>query len=281
MKGYSCLVINVNYLGLDEVDGDELSAASIISYGSETKTPFVNREREIVELALHNAKLIDIMKKNKGEVDDRRGIYFVFAAQMYGAGKTRLGQEFVTQLPKLISEKRHVFEKYWRGKIGPLKDLMDILVQFADAKFAQIVLHDSAAIFASFLADMQVNDFTEFLCDICDIAECPVFIHIDELGCLPAKELRVMRDACYKCVVSLGKSGNLKSSFPFFYFSGRGAPYDELGSSSSPIASHWLILEPLKIEHVQILMQNSTFTPSLLKFSFQRNLPSEELLSIL
>ena len=39
-------------------------------------------------------------------------------------------------------------------------------------------------------------------------------------------------------------------TFPFL---GRGAPYDELGtSSSSPLYSHWLILQPLHTSHVQM-----------------------------
>jgi hypothetical protein len=71
-------------------------------------TPFVNRRREVVEVALYNANYIFRLKKYE-RMDDYRASHFVFAAQMYGAGKTRLGLEFLNQLEILLADKSEPF----------------------------------------------------------------------------------------------------------------------------------------------------------------------------
>jgi hypothetical protein len=59
-----------------------------------TSTPFVNRLREIRDIAVCNAEFVSLYRRHEesGEViRDFRGHEFVFAAQMFGASKTRLG----------------------------------------------------------------------------------------------------------------------------------------------------------------------------------------------
>ena len=50
----------------------------------------------------------------------------------------------------------------------------------------------------------------------------------------------------------------LMTCFPFFYFSGRGMSLFDLGSSTSPVGSRWLHLQPLMQEHVLEVMNQST-----------------------
>ncbi len=109
---------------------------------------------------------------------------------------------------------------------------------------------------------------------LCDVAESPFFFHFDEVGVFDVCSLQELRNDCWELVIQLAKSGDLMDNFPFFFLSGRGAAYDELGSPSSPIGSHWLILEPLESQHVKTLINESTF--SNLKFEFHKDLIENE-----
>ena len=62
----------------------------------DTETPFVNREKEAIQLLLHNAKWVLRFKRKEGKaLENYRSLSFCFAAQMWGAGKTRLGEELI------------------------------------------------------------------------------------------------------------------------------------------------------------------------------------------
>src|SRR4051812_4840754 len=66
---------------------------------ADTKTSFVNRENEIRELANHNIRIIfRRLSSYPKPIADWRGFSFVYSAQMFGSGKTRLGEEFVLEL---------------------------------------------------------------------------------------------------------------------------------------------------------------------------------------
>ena len=77
----------------------------------------------------------------------------------------------------------------------------------------------------------------------------PIFFHFDECGDLPVDDLRDLRSACWNVLENMN-ANELKTCFPFFYFSGRGTVYDELGSVGGTFGSHWLTLEPLERNHV-------------------------------
>jgi hypothetical protein len=57
-----------------------------------TLAPFVNRHNAILKIAQTNAELILAFRKAVN-IENFRSYSFCFAAQMYGAGKTRLGEE--------------------------------------------------------------------------------------------------------------------------------------------------------------------------------------------
>ena len=62
-----------------------------------TSTPFVNRIREIRDIAVCNAEFVATYRERAEtgkEIIDFRGNSFVFAAQMYGAARHALGKSF-------------------------------------------------------------------------------------------------------------------------------------------------------------------------------------------
>ena len=60
-----------------------------------TRTPFVDRDREVIQLAIDNAKFVCyyLLEKNPR---NPRGQHFVFAAQMFGAGKRAWAKSSLT-----------------------------------------------------------------------------------------------------------------------------------------------------------------------------------------
>lgn len=103
-----------------------------ILVATNTITPFVNRHRELVELGLINAYNIYLYFGVYRE--SWRDLSFVFAAQMFGAGKTRLGNEFISQTKNLIAHNKGVYKRYYCNYAdNVLLELVAILEQFSSA----------------------------------------------------------------------------------------------------------------------------------------------------
>ena len=83
-----------------------------------------------------------------------------------------------------------------------------------------------------------MRDFSDYIVKECS-GNSPVMFHFDEIGRFPVDELRELRNACFEALLSFDAE-RLKESPPFFFFSGREAAYNELGSLISPIGSHWV-----------------------------------------
>jgi hypothetical protein len=223
----------------------------------------VNRTKEISELAISNANFIrDVRRDGAENIDDWRHLSFVYAAQMYGAGKTRIGREFVKQVCCLLNDNGEAFTQYYPHAL--LRDILPILKTFSHAKTYHFDL--GLLNFNDFVAELcmdhdvsKVVSFGRYLLNECIKNKNPVFFHFDEIGNFTVDDLRALRDSCWFCLKKLTKD-QLSTCFPFFFFSGRGAAYTEIGS---PVGSHWLILQPLNCEAVKKVLDDSTFRNSL------------------
>lgn len=238
--------------------------SSLTDRCSKVLTPFVNRARELVELGLMNAHLIHSMRvADEMYPKNWRSHYFFFAAQMYGAGKTRMGQEFIKQTKTLLSENIGVYTQFCPVSCKKvLLELIEILKEFCDV--ANIEYQDMSTInqFESLIrrysSELTTITFPSYLSKKCE--NLAIFFHFDEIGKFDAQNLRALRNCCFEALHEYRKQymkykNNPATTsypfFPFFYFSGRGAPYNELGSAASCVGSHWLILEPLQLEHAK------------------------------
>ena len=259
---------------------------SVIQDCSLTSTPFVNRFREVVELAVYNASFIQsIREKGVKNIDDWRSFFFCFAAQMYGAGKTRLGQEFVNQIPVILKQEDLIDKYIPEHLVMDKHDLLSIIETFSHAETKRFDL-TTYSTFLDFTGDFPnpSNNIPTYLLSDYIIAECeksssPIFFHFDEVGNFSATDLRQLRNSCWRALYLL-RDEHLKTSFPFFYFSGRGAAYRELGSHGSPVQSHWLILEPLEVSHLNEVLSKST-KQGANAFKFQEKLSGPELKRLL
>lgn len=54
-----------------------------------------------------------------------------------------------------------------------------------------------------------------------------LFFHFDEVGDMVVDDLRALRNPCWSSFVHM----KLDTCFPFFFFSGRGAAYNQFGSA--------------------------------------------------
>jgi len=189
---------------------------------------------------------------------------------MFGAGKTRIGDEFVAQIQNLLNHPDDPFQKYCPVEKSSLPELLEILKKFTHAQsryydltnvstFREVV---SALTRETPRVGLEQEDLQNFFLQQCLRSEIPVFFHFDEIGHFPADDLRRLRAACWEALKHLQKE-QLENSFPFFFFSGRGAAYLELGTGGSPVQSHWLILEPLQTSHVLEVLNRSTTSDSL------------------
>ena len=267
-----------------------LDIETLIESVKMTRTPFVNRQRELVELALWNAKFISTIQREEYETTGSwRGERFVFAAQMYGAGKTRIGNEFIHQIRDLSADlsddssddlSNNIFQTYCPSVLKKrLPDLLPIVQQFSANAVDEYIDCGTLENYQGLLRRLKTDCFTEYVLNTCAEKKKPVFFYLDELGNFGVDNLREVRDACFSALKYLPKEQLAAGHFPFFFFSGRGTAYDQLGSPGSAVESHWLILEPLKVEHVKEVLSKSTFAGS--NFSFHLGCSEEELVQLI
>ena len=204
---------------------------------------------------------------------------------MYGAGKTRLGSEFFSQIPVILKQESLIDKYFPHEWLRNKHDLLSIIETFshAETKHFNLTTFDTFPEFIQEFPNPSNKGLKGVLVDYI-IAECeksssPIFFHFDEVGVFSADDLRALRDSCWRALCQLSDK-HLKTSFPFFYFSGRGAAYRELGSSGSRFKSHWLILEPLEVSHLNEILNKSTVQGAN-AFEYQRALSGPELKRLL
>lgn len=246
-----------------------------------TEPPFVNRTRELIELALMNAYFIHTARQPGTNVN-WRSHYFVFAAQMYGAGKTRFGIEFITETKAILAMKdaEDIYKQFCPPQyVMVLPQLLSIVQEFAmNASGMKYFDVGTRTTFQEFLSSSQFptesklnsENFPTYILKECESAQAPLFWHFDEIGHFDIDNLCQLRNCCFEAVKYIQPNA---SSFPFFLFSGRGAVYNEL-EQMQVVGSHWLILEPLRSEHVIQILHGSTYSGS--HFDFQNNLTTEQ-----
>lgn len=130
-------------------------------------------------------------------------VIIFFAAQMYGAGKTRMGQEFIKQTKKLLSENISVFTHFCPVSCRQvLSELLEIIREFCD--MADIEYQDSSSInqFEGLIqrcsSELTVVTFPLYLCKRCE--HVTIFFHFDEIGQFDAHNLRALRNSCFEAL---------------------------------------------------------------------------------
>lgn len=121
---------------------------------------------------------------------------FVFAAQMFGAGKTRIGREFIGQLSLTTND---IFEKYCPLYMKHcLQQLLDIVREFStSAKYCRYdclgveTYDDLCKCYAP-----KFTSMSQYIVDECAKSQSCLFFHFDEIGDFSDGNLRRLRNAC-------------------------------------------------------------------------------------
>ena len=214
------------------------------------EVPFVNRHSELFDLFYVNAavilKLLDCRREEVG-IRDWRPCSVAVAAQMFGSGKTTLGDNFIKQLKEqetnnFIQEKltgddwrdeltRAQSAASWYYNLNGCKNMYDV---------AKVLDYDKFKDRSSTGAlDIAQYIFTKVL-----ELDGPVFVHFDEIGDLQlnVKELREAVRRVWELM--LQHQGDMPRIY--FYLSGKSVPLSAIGGSSSPVGTKWIILNLLE-----------------------------------
>ena len=214
------------------------------------EVPFVNRHGELFDLFYVNAavilKLLDCRREEVG-IRDWRPCSVAVAAQMFGSGKTTLGDNFIKQLKEqetnnFIQEKltgddwrdeltRAQSAASWYYNLNGCKNMYDVGIRLDFERFK-----DSPATTPDHIAQYIFAKVLEL--------DGPVFVHFDEIGDLQlnVKELREAVRRVWELM--LQHQGDMPRIY--FYLSGKSVPLSAIGGSSSPVGTKWIILNLLE-----------------------------------
>ena len=223
------------------------------SYGGvlpHDQVPFVNRRSEIFDLFQVNAavilRLLDYRRK-KVSIRDWRPCSVAVAAQMFGSGKTTLGDNFIKQLKdeetkafilrKLTGDdwkeelKRAQNAASWYYNLNGCKSMYDVGIRLNFEEFK-----NSPATTPDHIAQHIYSQ-------TCELGE-PVFVHFDEIGDLQVnvKELREAVRRVWELM--LKHEGDMPRIY--FYLSGKSVPLTAIGGEGSAAGTKWIILDLLQ-----------------------------------
>eukprot|EP00475_Leptophrys_vorax_P021267 TRINITY_DN2897_c0_g1_i1.p1 TRINITY_DN2897_c0_g1~~TRINITY_DN2897_c0_g1_i1.p1 ORF type:complete len:602 (-),score=141.24 TRINITY_DN2897_c0_g1_i1:105-1733(-) len=122
-------------------------------------------------------------------------------------------------------------------------------------------------IFRAIRLNPQDGSIMTALSNFCERKKSPVLFHFDEAGGLTIKLIRYLREECLWIFKDLntsrvhGESSPLFEYFPFFFFSGRGLAFEDLGQNVeiSEMGSKWVILRPLSTTHISTIAEGFRF----------------------
>ena len=214
------------------------------------EVPFVNRHGELFDLFYVNAavilKLLDCRRKEVG-IRDWRPCSVAVAAQMFGSGKTTLGDNFIKQLKEqetnnFIQEKltgddwrdeltRAQSAASWYYNLNGCESMYDVGIRLDFERFK-----DSPATTLDHIAQYIFAKVLEL--------DGPVFVHFDEIGDLQLN-VKQLREAVRRVwELMLQHQGDMPRIY--FYLSGKSVPLSAIGGSSSPVGTKWIILNLLE-----------------------------------
>ena len=215
------------------------------------KVPFVNRHSEVFDLFHVNAavilKLLDCRRK-KVSIRDWRPCSVAVAAQMFGSGKTTLGDNFIKQLND-EKTKAFILQKLtgddWRDELTRAQSAASWYYNLIGCK----TMHDVAKKldYEQFKDRSPTGalDSAQYIFKLAvATGEKSVFVHLDEIGDLQ-DNVRELREAVRQVwELMLKHQGDMPRIY--FYLSGKSVPLNSIGKSGSPVGTKWIILDLLE-----------------------------------
>jgi len=215
---------------------------------------FVNMTDHIVEMALYLIKTMIAMKYDPANT--RRRI-ILYADQMFGSGKSRLGTEFIGQV-KIHFEKIKEKLKEIASNEQEHEYAINVLNCLAESRmyrfeFEMLVFGDKIDVNKR-LAELLHVDLKTLETKFDSDQKNSYFLHVDELSCFELDQVYSVWRQLHALRLKLFMNG----IFLHLYFSGKQTLFNLIGTGtkSSPTSVKWVILHPLQERYVKEIVQD-------------------------
>ena len=215
--------------------------------------PFVNRQYELFQLLCENIDAILMLLD--GPVKNFRRLNVCFSAQMFGAGKTTLGDNFLSQINSEDFEdyarKRSQNEqKDWVAEWQRAKGARQLYVDVRGRCTVEEVLDviQQKGNIATLKSSGSVNRFAElFLTIASQEPDKALFVHIDELGEL-GNDVSLIRNGVMATWQKMNDEREKEMPRIYFFLSGKGIPIGAIGKATWSVGTRWILLDHLRQE---------------------------------
>ena len=220
--------------------------------------PFVNRQYELFQLLRENIDAILMLLD--GEVTDFRRLRVCFSAQMFGAGKTTLGKNFLSQINseafevyahEMISNRSQNEQKDWVAEWQRAKEARQLYVDVHGRHAVHGVLdaiQKKGNIATLQSSEDSVNRFADLVLTIASQEpDRALFVHIDELGEL-GNDVSLIRNGVRATWQRMNDEREKEMPRIYFFLSGKGIPIEAIGKATSPVGTRWILLDHLHQE---------------------------------
>ena len=220
--------------------------------------PFVNRQYELFQLLCENIDAILMLLD--GPVKNFRRLNVCFSAQMFGAGKTTLGDNFLSQINseafevyarEMISNRSHNEQKDWLAEWQRAKRARQLYVDVGGRRTVDGVLdaiQKKGNIATLQSSEDSVNRFADLVLTIASQEpDRALFVHIDELGEL-GNVVSLIRNGVRATWQRMNEEREKEMPRIYFFLSGKGIPIRAIGKATSPVGTRWILLDHLHQE---------------------------------
>ena len=238
-------------------DNKILAAGDYSDILPDKSMPFVNRQYELFQLLCENIDAILMLLD--GPVENFRPLRVCFSAQMFGAGKTTLGKNFLSQIKskafevyarEMISKRSQKKQKDWVAEWQRAKEARQLYVDARGRPTVDEVLDEIQAEgnIATLKSSGSVNRFADLVLTIASQEpDKALFVHIDELGEL-GNDVSLIRNGVVATWQRMSKEREKEMPRIYFFLSGKGIPIGAIGKATSPVGTRWILLDHLHQE---------------------------------
>ena len=239
-------------------DNKILAAGNYSDILPEKSMPFVNRQYELFQLLCENIDAILMLLD--GEVENFRPLRVCFSAQMFGAGKTTLGKNFLSQIKskafevyarEMISKRSQKKQKDWLAEWQRAKGARQLYVDVGGRRTVDGVLdaiQKKGNIATLQSSEDSVNRFADLVLTIASQEpDRALFVHIDELGEL-GNDVSLIRNGVRATWQRMNEEREKEMPRIYFFLSGKGIPIGAIGKATSPVGTRWILLDHLHQE---------------------------------
>ena len=215
------------------------------------------RQYELFQLLCQNIDAILMLLD--GPVRDYRRLRVCYSAQMFGAGKTTWGDNFLSQINsedfedyarKMISKRSQKRQKDWVAEWQRAKEARQLYVDARGRRTVDEVLDviQQEGNIATLKSSDSVNRFADLVLTIASQEpDRALFVHIDELGEL-GNDVSLIRNGVRATWQEMNDKREKEMPRIYFFLSGKGIPMKAISKWTSAVGTREILLDHLHQE---------------------------------